>query len=107
MMNNMLSLVISLMAGVLIGMLFFYGLWWTVQKIVTSERPALWTVGSMGLRMIATLAGFHFVSQGSWERLLACFLGFFLARMIVTHLTRQTDKRVYAEQEISHEPQPR
>lgn len=106
-MNDMLNLVISLVAGVLIGVLFFGGLWWTVKKIVTSERPALWSMGSMWLRMITTMAGFHFVSQGSWERLLVCFLGFFLARLIVTHLTRREDKPVYAAQEISHEPQPR
>lgn len=103
-MNDMFNLMISLMAGILIGVLFLGSLWWTVRKIVTSERPALWSFGSMWLRMISTLAGFYFVSQGSWERLLACFFGFFLTRLIVTHLTRPTDKGVYAERAISHEP---
>ena len=105
-MNDMSNLLISMMAGVLIGLLFLGSLWWTVRKVITSERPALWSMGSMWLRMIATMTGFYFVSQGSWERLLACFLGFFLARLIVTNLTRRADKRIYPEQEISHESQP-
>lgn len=104
--NDVVSLGISLMAGVLIGVLFFYGLWWTIRKLVRSDRPALWSLGSMVLRMIAALTGFHFVAQGSWERLLACFLGFILARMIVSRLTRRADSRVYGEQELSHDPQP-
>ena len=34
----------------LLGAFFFGGLWWTVQKGVTSETPALWFLGSLLLR---------------------------------------------------------
>jgi F1F0 ATPase subunit 2 len=82
-MSDILALALALGAGLLLGAFFFAGLWWTVQKGVTSERPALWFLGSMLLRTSIILAGFAFVSQGHWSRLVACLLGFLVARVIV------------------------
>jgi F1F0 ATPase subunit 2 len=70
----------------MLGVFFFGGLWWSVQKGVSSERPGLWFFGSLLLRNIITLAGFYVVSQGHWSRLVACLLGFMLARVIVVRL---------------------
>ena len=86
-MNETLTLTLALVAGLLLGAIFFGGLWWTVRKGVSSRQPALWFFGSLLLRMSIALAGFYFVSSGHWERLLACFLGFVLARFIVMRLT--------------------
>ena len=85
-MNEILTLVLALVTGVLLGTLFFGGLWWTVQKGISSKWSALWFFGSLLLRMSIALAGFYFVSGGHWERLLACLLGFVIARFIVTRL---------------------
>jgi F1F0 ATPase subunit 2 len=76
-----------LVAGFLLGVMFFGGLWWTVRKGFSFKQPALWFFGSLLLRMSIALAGFYFVSGGQWERLLACLLGFVMARLIVTRLT--------------------
>ena len=38
-MSDILALTLALLAGVLLGAFFFGGLWWTVQKGVTSETP--------------------------------------------------------------------
>ena len=81
-------LVLALVAGVLLGAIFFGGLWWTVRKGVSSKQPALWFFGSLLLRMSIALAGFYFVGRGHWERLLLCLLGFVMARLVVTWLTR-------------------
>ena len=86
-MNETLSLAPALVTGVLLGVMFFGGLWWTVRKGFSSKQPALWFFGSLLLRMSIALAGFYFVSGGHWERLLACLLGFVMARLIVTRLT--------------------
>ena len=83
-MNETLGLLLALAAGVLLGAMFFGGLWWTVQKGVSSKRPALWFFGSLLLRTSITLAGFTFDARGHWERLLMCILGFIIARFIVT-----------------------
>lgn len=87
-MNEPLSLASALVAGVLLGAIFFGGLWWTVRRGVSSKRVALWFLGSLLLRMGVALAGFYLVSVGHWERLLLCLLGFVVARLAVTRLTR-------------------
>ena len=89
-MNEILTLTLALVAGLLLGAIFFGGLWWTVRKGVSSRQPALWFFGSLLLRMSIALAGFYFVSSGHWERLLVCLLGFVTARFIVTRLTGPT-----------------
>jgi len=103
-MNETLNLVLASVAGVLLGALFFGGLWWTVQKGVSSKRSALWFFGSLLLRMSIALAGFYFVSGGHWKRLLACLLGFIMARFIIIRITRAMEKPTYLAQEAGHAP---
>ena len=92
-MSDFLPLALALLAGGLLGSFFFGGLWWTVQKGVTSENPALWFLGSLFLRTGVILAGFYFVSQGHWSRLVACLLGFLIARVfVVRRLTRAPEE---------------
>ena len=86
-MHETLSLAPAMVTGILLGVMFFGGLWWTVRKGFSSKQPALWFLGSLLLRISIALAGFYFVSGGHWERLLVCLLGFVLARLIVTRLT--------------------
>lgn len=82
------ALVLALLAGVLLAALFFGGLWWTVRQLVTSPHPAVLLIGSLLLRTAITLASFWFLAQADWRRLLACLLGFFLARMVAIRLVR-------------------
>ena len=89
-MNEWLALALALLAGFLLGGLFFGGLWWTVQRAVSSKSIARWFLGSLLLRMSVALGGFYVVSGGRWERLLACLLGFILARLAVTQLTKSS-----------------
>ena len=80
-MIEIMNLPLALLAGFLLGVFFFGGLWWTVQKGITSQNPALWFFGSLMLRTGLTLAGIYFVSQGHWSRLAVCLLGFVIARV--------------------------
>lgn len=91
-MNETLSLISALSAGFLLGLIFFGGLWWTIQKGLSSGKPALWFLSSLLLRTSTVLVGFYFASGNHWERLLICLLGFIVARHIVTRLTRQPEE---------------
>ena len=86
-MNETLTPVLALVMGLLLGAVFFGGLWWTIQKGVLSKQPVLWFFGSLLLRTSIALAGFYFIGRGHWERLLVCLLGFVMARFIVIRLT--------------------
>ena len=101
-MNETLSLALALVTGVLLGAVFFGGLWWTVRKVVLSKRSTLWFFVSLLMRTSIILAGFYLIAQGHWERLLMCFLGFVVARPIVMGLTRAAEKSTHAAQETSH-----
>jgi F1F0 ATPase subunit 2 len=82
-MTESVRLMDALIEGVLLGTLFFGGLWWTVRQGVSVKRPALWFLGSLLLRTGIVLAGFYIVAGGHWERLLLCLLGFVIAHLIV------------------------
>ena len=85
--------------------IFFGGLWWTVRKGVSSRRPALWFFGSLLLRTGVVLVGFYLVANGDWQRLLPCLVGFVMAQLIVTRLTRSTGERqIRPTQEAGHAP---
>ena len=86
----------TLLAGAMLGTLFFLGLWWTVRKGLASDRPALWFFGSTLLRTGFVVVGFFFISGGDWRRLLICLLGFFIARVFVTRFTRTTTGEPHA-----------
>jgi F1F0 ATPase subunit 2 len=104
-MHETLSLVLAWMAGGVLGAMFFGGLWWTVRKGVSSRQPALWFFGSLLLRMSLALAGLYVVSGGQWDRLLVCLLGFVMARLVVTWLTRASgEHHTRPAQEASHAP---
>jgi len=105
-MDEWLIVSLALMAGVLLGAIFFGGLWWTVQKGVSSKQPAIWFFGSLLLRMSIVLAGFYVVSNGHWERLLMCLLGCVIARFIVTRLTSPpADDHNGPAKEVGHAPE--
>ena len=103
-MNEPLSLASALIAGVLLGAIFFGGLWWTVRRGVSSKRVVLWFLGSMLLRTCIALLGFYFVLGGNWERLLTGLLGFIIARSIVTRLTLEAEQPRHWAQEAGHAP---
>jgi F1F0 ATPase subunit 2 len=105
-MSDPLALLLACMAGGALGAFFFGGLWWTVRRAVAAKRPALWILVSLLLRTSVTLVGFHVVSGGRPDRLLSCLLGFVMARLLVTRLTRSPAERCPTH-EAGHAPQSR
>lgn len=104
-MHETLRLVFAWVAGAMLGAMFFGGLWWTVRKGVSSERPAVWFFVSLLLRMSLALAGIYVVSGGHWDRLLLCLLGFVMSRLVVTWLTQPSgEHHTRRAREASHAP---
>lgn len=87
-MNEAVMLLLAFGGGVLLGVSFFGGLWWTVRRSLVSPRTASWLLGSFVLRMSISVVGFYLIANGHWERLLACLLGFILARFGVVWFSR-------------------
>ncbi len=100
-MDETVALVPALIAGLMLGAIFFGGLWWTIGKAVSSGRAALWFFGSLLARMGIVLAGFFVIARSHrWQSIVSCIVGFVMARLIVTWLTRPrgTNRRPPVEQ---------
>ena len=87
-MSETTGILSAALAGMLLGVFFFGGLWWTVRKTLSSRLPALWFSGSFLVRTAVVLVGFYFVAQGDWRRITGCVAGFLGARMFVVRFTR-------------------
>ena len=90
-MNEILLLLVALLEGALLGLFFFAGLWWTVRKLESTKQVALLFLGSMFLRTSVVVLGFYFMLGDNWQGLLVGLLGFIIARIFVTRLTRIAD----------------
>lgn len=86
MINEYINLIVSLFAGLVLGTIFFGGLWLTIKKSLGSKTPALWLIGSFVLRAAITLTGFYSLSNGHWQQLLLCLSGFIIARIVIKRL---------------------
>lgn len=90
------SLLLPLLMGIVLGALFFGGLWWTVQRAASVRWVGLWFFSSLLLRTAAVLTGFYLSCGDDWRRWLAALLGFSMARLIITRLTRTSTDRTEA-----------
>jgi F1F0 ATPase subunit 2 len=87
------NIILSFIAGIILGGLFFWGLWFTVKQVAGLKYAAAWVSFSSLLRTAIALMGFYFVANGSWQRLLICVLGFIGARFMTMWLTKSFDRR--------------
>jgi F1F0 ATPase subunit 2 len=76
-------LLVSIIAGFILGLLYFWALWLTARRLPTSKQPALLMFGSYFGRTFLLLGSFYFIMDGSWLRLILMLLGFIAARMVM------------------------
>lgn len=89
-MNETILFIISFISGLLLGWLFFAGLWITLKDIGHTRHPVLRILGSLLLRMGLVLAGFYALLQwAGWPHLLVATLGFTLLRLALVHRLRK------------------
>ncbi len=82
--NIFVELALALLAGALLGILFFAGLWWTVNQLQSSQHVALLFIISLLVRSTIVIAGFYFIIGKDWHNLVAGLFGFMLVRLITT-----------------------
>jgi len=87
-MIDFVTMVAVFFAGLVLGGGFFGGLLWTVNRGISSKRPAVLFLGSSLIRTATVLFSFWLLSAGRWERMLICLAGFFIARIVLIFFTR-------------------
>jgi F1F0 ATPase subunit 2 len=96
-----MMIVVVLIGGLILGILFFGGLWLTIKRTLGSPYVALWLLGSSLLRTAIVLTGFYFIAQGSLLRLLVSVAGFIAGRFLILRLTKQIEQKQVDVTEIS------
>lgn len=90
------EVLVSLVAGGVLGLLYFGGLWWTVHKVQKSNRPILFYSVSFATRLILIATCLILLLQvGSWH-LLISLAGFYLARLVLVYQARPVAKDLHS-----------
>jgi F1F0 ATPase subunit 2 len=83
-MINLWPLAASCAAGALLGLLFFWGLWTTVNGIIRGGYTTVWILGSFVLRFSLLLTGFYLLARyAGWVHVLSAAFGFMLSRVLI------------------------
>jgi F1F0 ATPase subunit 2 len=88
-----MMIVIALISGLILGIIFFGGLWLTVKKTLGTKYVVLWFLASTFTRTAIVLTGFYFVAKGNLTQLLISVLGFVAARFLVLWTTKQLEQK--------------
>lgn len=77
-------------AGLAVGVVYFGGLWQTVKMLKTAKRATRVLAVSWLLRNLFFVSAFLIMMQGSWQRLVAGFLGMTAVRIVMSaHMKRK------------------
>lgn len=90
-MNEVLNLILVLLIGLLLGIVFYGGLWLTVKMTLNKPNPGLWLLLSFVLRMAVVLVGLYAISGKDWKAMLVGLFGVIIARPIVQRFTKKKD----------------
>lgn len=94
-----LEWIAAAVAGAVMGLFFFGGLWTTVQGLKASSRPALLMLGSLLLRFGVVLIGFYgLVRYGDWSHALAAMIGLLGMRWFLVRRFGPVTKAVSARE---------
>jgi F1F0 ATPase subunit 2 len=87
------SFFLSLLAGLVLGLFFYGGLWLTVRSLSVTRYPVWLTLSSFWIRTLLVLASFLFLIQGGWPNALVGLAGFAGGRLAVSGYLKPREAR--------------
>ena len=85
-MNELIAILISISSGIILGMVYFGGLWLTLQRVRTTKQPALLTLASFMGRSALCILGFYLISGIGLRGLALCLAGFVLVKIALIRM---------------------
>jgi len=82
-------MVYSFFGGIILGLIFFGGLYYTTQKLPKAKKPALLMFSSITIRMIILVGGLYLIFSNEISRLLIAILGVFISKYIVVKYVKK------------------
>ena len=84
---------IEFFIGVILGIIFFGGLYWTIQRLAEAKHPALLMTLSLLLRMAILLGVLFYVAKGGYQGILFALLGMILVRVVMTFKIKKPNEK--------------
>lgn len=82
-----MTLTAAAVAGILLGVFYFGGLWWTVRRLTRVRHPLNLYFGSVALRLAVALLLFYAVlANYDAPALVASLVGFFSVRVALARI---------------------
>lgn len=85
-------MIIAFLGGILLGIFFFGGLYFTVERIQQVKHPVLFMVLSLLIRLAILLLGFYLLMDSRYQNLLAALAGVLLSRFFLIRKFGHTKK---------------
>ncbi|MGA9097434.1 MAG: ATP synthase subunit I [Methanotrichaceae archaeon] len=76
-------LALSFALGAILGLFYFYGLWFTLRRLPGSKQPALLSLGSFLGRSAICILGFYLILGSGLEALISSVIGFILVKVVL------------------------
>lgn len=76
-------------AGLVLGAVYFWGLWWTSRRVGRTRVPGLLFMGSFVVRMAILLGGLWLVTGGRLVETAVAVIGIFVARRFVINAVQR------------------
>ncbi len=83
------ELILGFLGGIVLGLVFFGGLYWSVNQLPTVKYPGLLMMASMFVRMAILLTGLYFLMAGDIKHLLAAVVGVMLVKFVMIARVRK------------------
>ncbi|WP_028829601.1 ATP synthase subunit I [Proteocatella sphenisci] len=80
----------SFLTGMVLGIIFFGGLNYTIKYITKVKNPVLFVTMSFVLRMAVLLAGFYQLRNSGYMSMVIALIGVITARIAITYFVRNS-----------------
>lgn len=74
------ELLLAASAGILLGCIYFGGLWLTIRRLTRWRQPGLTMMASLLVRLTLVAVGLYLLADGHWQRYVAAVPGLLIAR---------------------------
>ncbi|GAA5520221.1 ATP synthase subunit I [Aliifodinibius salicampi] len=81
--------------GVVLGLIYFGGLWITVKKVNNARRPYLLLASSFLVRTALVLAGFYLLLLYNWIYLVLAMITFIVTRHFLIQRKGKSSELIY------------
>lgn len=76
-------------AGLVLGAVYFWGLWWTSRRVGTTSAPGILFTGSFVVRMAVLLGGLWLVTRGRLVETAVAVIAILISRRFVVNAVRR------------------